>query len=193
MKAYDIWHCSHSCFSPFLHLKSFSEQITVFRNIASHYNMSFLEETIDWLLVMSPHISQNTHQMWSSLQPFLSCMWKLLFNMENGLLPWSCLLYGKLPGHWSGRLCEKSLDCRYFWSRNYVLMKCMCVNFKFWLLIKYFLTVSLNILFYVTQCCCKDCTSPMKEKAQTSWEPSSLGTFINEQSHFDWASSSFGC
>ncbi|KAM9360448.1 DNA polymerase epsilon catalytic subunit A [Symphorus nematophorus] len=41
--------------------KSFSEQIIVFRNIASHYNMSFLEETIDWLLVMSPHISQNAH------------------------------------------------------------------------------------------------------------------------------------
>ncbi|XP_018524002.1 DNA polymerase epsilon catalytic subunit A [Lates calcarifer] len=39
--------------------KSFSEQITVFRNIASHYSMSFLEETIDWLLVMSPQISQS--------------------------------------------------------------------------------------------------------------------------------------
>lgn len=61
-------------FSPFLHFKSFSEQIMVFRNIASHYNMSFLEETIDWLLVMSPQISQNTRQMWSSLLPFLSCI-----------------------------------------------------------------------------------------------------------------------
>ncbi|KAK2837309.1 hypothetical protein Q5P01_014521 [Channa striata] len=39
--------------------KSFSEQITVFRNIASHYNMSFLEETIDWLLVMSPQMSES--------------------------------------------------------------------------------------------------------------------------------------
>ncbi|MEQ2187283.1 hypothetical protein GOODEAATRI_003087 [Goodea atripinnis] len=39
------------------HLKSFSEQITVFRNIAAHYNMRFLEETIDWLIVMSPQIS----------------------------------------------------------------------------------------------------------------------------------------
>ncbi|XP_029296654.1 DNA polymerase epsilon catalytic subunit A [Cottoperca gobio] len=41
--------------------KSFSDQITVFQNIASHYSMSFLEETIDWLLVMSPQISQNAH------------------------------------------------------------------------------------------------------------------------------------
>ncbi|XP_037535886.1 DNA polymerase epsilon catalytic subunit A-like [Nematolebias whitei] len=39
--------------------KSFSEQITVFQNIASHYNMRFLEETIDWLLVMSPQISRS--------------------------------------------------------------------------------------------------------------------------------------
>lgn len=51
--------CSHSCFLSF-HFQSFSEQIAVFQNIASHYNMRFLEETIDWLLVMSPHISQNT-------------------------------------------------------------------------------------------------------------------------------------
>lgn len=42
------------------HSQSFSEQVTVFQNIASHYNMRFLGETIDWLLVMSPHISQNT-------------------------------------------------------------------------------------------------------------------------------------
>uniref|UniRef100_A0A3P9H1R7 DNA polymerase epsilon catalytic subunit n=1 Tax=Oryzias latipes TaxID=8090 RepID=A0A3P9H1R7_ORYLA len=39
--------------------KSFSEQIMVFRNIASHYNMRFLEETIDWLLAMSPQIEQR--------------------------------------------------------------------------------------------------------------------------------------
>lgn len=50
---------SHCCFPPFL-LKNFSEQIKVFRNIASHYSMSFLEETIDWLLDMSPQISRNT-------------------------------------------------------------------------------------------------------------------------------------
>lgn len=48
----------------FFHFKTFSEQILVFQNIASHYNMRFLEETIDWLLVMSPQIGQNTHQMW---------------------------------------------------------------------------------------------------------------------------------
>lgn len=45
----------------FFYLKSFSEQITVFQNIASHYNMSFLGETIDWLLAMSPHLSQTVH------------------------------------------------------------------------------------------------------------------------------------
>ncbi|KAK5871426.1 hypothetical protein PBY51_004310 [Eleginops maclovinus] len=39
--------------------KSFFDQITVFRNIASHYSMSFLEENIDWLLVMSPQITQS--------------------------------------------------------------------------------------------------------------------------------------
>ncbi|KAK0148516.1 DNA polymerase epsilon catalytic subunit A [Merluccius polli] len=41
--------------------KSFSEQIKVFQSIASHYNMSFLEETIDWLLSMSPHINLGVH------------------------------------------------------------------------------------------------------------------------------------
>ncbi|XP_061624174.1 DNA polymerase epsilon catalytic subunit A isoform X2 [Phyllopteryx taeniolatus] len=39
--------------------KNFSEQVTVFRNIASHYKMSFLEETIDWLMMMSPQMSPN--------------------------------------------------------------------------------------------------------------------------------------
>lgn len=33
--------------------KSFSEQVEVFRNIAAHYNMSFLLETIDWVLSMN--------------------------------------------------------------------------------------------------------------------------------------------
>uniref|UniRef100_A0A3B5MER7 DNA polymerase epsilon catalytic subunit n=1 Tax=Xiphophorus couchianus TaxID=32473 RepID=A0A3B5MER7_9TELE len=41
--------------------KSFSEQTAVFRNIASHYNMRFLGETIDWLLEMSPQIGQSRH------------------------------------------------------------------------------------------------------------------------------------
>ncbi|XP_029019497.1 DNA polymerase epsilon catalytic subunit A [Betta splendens] len=40
--------------------KTFSEQIAVFRNIASHYNMRFLEQTIEWLLVMSPQISRSS-------------------------------------------------------------------------------------------------------------------------------------
>uniref|UniRef100_A0A8B9JNV3 DNA polymerase epsilon catalytic subunit n=1 Tax=Astyanax mexicanus TaxID=7994 RepID=A0A8B9JNV3_ASTMX len=34
-------------------IKSFTEQITVFRNIAAHYNMNFLLETIDWILRMN--------------------------------------------------------------------------------------------------------------------------------------------
>ncbi|KAJ8286048.1 hypothetical protein GJAV_G00033960 [Gymnothorax javanicus] len=38
--------------------KSFSEQIGVFRNIAAHYNMSFLQETIDWLLQMTPSLNR---------------------------------------------------------------------------------------------------------------------------------------
>lgn len=37
--------------------KSFSEQIAVFQNIASHYNMRFLGETIEWLLAMSPQLN----------------------------------------------------------------------------------------------------------------------------------------
>nr|XP_023689121.1 DNA polymerase epsilon catalytic subunit A [Paramormyrops kingsleyae]XP_023689122.1 DNA polymerase epsilon catalytic subunit A [Paramormyrops kingsleyae]XP_023689123.1 DNA polymerase epsilon catalytic subunit A [Paramormyrops kingsleyae] len=39
-------------------LKSFSEQVRVFRNIATHYSMSFLQETIDWLLCMSPQLGR---------------------------------------------------------------------------------------------------------------------------------------
>ncbi|KAA0716868.1 DNA polymerase epsilon catalytic subunit A [Triplophysa tibetana] len=33
--------------------KSFTEQVDVFRNIAAHYNMNFLLETIDWVLSMN--------------------------------------------------------------------------------------------------------------------------------------------
>ncbi|KAF4113792.1 hypothetical protein G5714_006337 [Onychostoma macrolepis] len=33
--------------------KSFTEQVEVFRNIAAHYNMNFLLETIDWVLSMN--------------------------------------------------------------------------------------------------------------------------------------------
>ncbi|MFT7808498.1 DNA polymerase epsilon catalytic subunit A isoform X1 [Arapaima gigas] len=38
--------------------KRFSEQIRVFRNIATHYSMQFLLETIDWLLHMSPQLGK---------------------------------------------------------------------------------------------------------------------------------------
>ncbi|XP_019956457.2 DNA polymerase epsilon catalytic subunit A [Paralichthys olivaceus] len=41
-------------------VKSFSEQITVFQNIATHYNMSFLGETIDWLVMMNPQVGQSS-------------------------------------------------------------------------------------------------------------------------------------
>lgn len=34
-------------------LQSFTEQVTVFRNIAAHYSMNFLLETIDWILRMN--------------------------------------------------------------------------------------------------------------------------------------------
>ncbi|XP_036454918.1 DNA polymerase epsilon catalytic subunit A [Colossoma macropomum] len=34
-------------------IKNFTEQVTVFRNIAAHYNMHFLLETIDWILRMN--------------------------------------------------------------------------------------------------------------------------------------------
>ncbi|XP_066545416.1 DNA polymerase epsilon catalytic subunit A [Amia ocellicauda] len=41
-----------------LSTKSFSEQISVFRNIAAHYGMTFLQETIDWMLHMSPQLGR---------------------------------------------------------------------------------------------------------------------------------------
>uniref|UniRef100_A0A8C4T9X8 DNA polymerase epsilon catalytic subunit n=1 Tax=Erpetoichthys calabaricus TaxID=27687 RepID=A0A8C4T9X8_ERPCA len=39
--------------------KGFSEQLSVFQNIASHYNMPFLKETITWILHMSPQLSKE--------------------------------------------------------------------------------------------------------------------------------------
>ncbi|XP_078523382.1 DNA polymerase epsilon catalytic subunit A isoform X2 [Lissotriton helveticus] len=39
-------------------LKVFVEQIDVFKNIAQHYNMPFLLETIEWLLQRNPHIKR---------------------------------------------------------------------------------------------------------------------------------------
>ncbi|XP_031425753.1 DNA polymerase epsilon catalytic subunit A-like [Clupea harengus] len=44
-------------FSLTFSIKSFSEQIGVFRNIAAHYKMGFLQETIDWLLLMTPQLA----------------------------------------------------------------------------------------------------------------------------------------
>ncbi|XP_015221455.2 DNA polymerase epsilon catalytic subunit A [Lepisosteus oculatus] len=41
-----------------LSTKSFSEQIGVFRNIAAHYSMAFLQETVDWVLRMSPQLGK---------------------------------------------------------------------------------------------------------------------------------------
>lgn len=87
MKAcgFPIKHCSHSCFCPLSFiLKSLFDQITVFRNIASHYSMSYLEETIDWLLVMSPQISQSALWMWHPTLRLLH-LWQLLLHLENTL------------------------------------------------------------------------------------------------------------
>lgn len=39
----------------------------VFWNIASHYNMSFLKETIDWLHAMSPNIRPDSYQVSEAL------------------------------------------------------------------------------------------------------------------------------
>uniref|UniRef100_A0A8C9TG99 DNA polymerase epsilon catalytic subunit n=1 Tax=Scleropages formosus TaxID=113540 RepID=A0A8C9TG99_SCLFO len=39
--------------------KSFWEQIGVFQNIAAHYSMHFLQETIDWLLHISPELTKK--------------------------------------------------------------------------------------------------------------------------------------
>ncbi|KAJ1092585.1 hypothetical protein NDU88_005695 [Pleurodeles waltl] len=39
-------------------LKVFVEQIDVFKNIAQHYNMPYLLETIEWLLQRNPHIKR---------------------------------------------------------------------------------------------------------------------------------------
>ena len=35
-------------------LQVFMEQIRIFKNIAKYYNMSYLQETIEWLLQTSP-------------------------------------------------------------------------------------------------------------------------------------------
>uniref|UniRef100_F6ZFB6 DNA polymerase epsilon catalytic subunit n=1 Tax=Ornithorhynchus anatinus TaxID=9258 RepID=F6ZFB6_ORNAN len=43
-------------FSLTIPTKAFVEQITIFRNIAQHYAMSYLLETIEWLLQMNPRL-----------------------------------------------------------------------------------------------------------------------------------------
>ena len=32
------------------------EQVGIFRNIAQHYGMSYLKETLDWLQLQNPHV-----------------------------------------------------------------------------------------------------------------------------------------
>ncbi|XP_041095859.1 DNA polymerase epsilon catalytic subunit A [Polyodon spathula] len=46
-------------FSLSLSTKGFSEQISVFRNIAAHYSMPFLQENISWMLQMNPELGKE--------------------------------------------------------------------------------------------------------------------------------------
>lgn len=39
-----------------IHTKVFMEQIGIFRNIAQHYGMSYLMETLEWLLEKNPQL-----------------------------------------------------------------------------------------------------------------------------------------
>nr|XP_020761351.1 DNA polymerase epsilon catalytic subunit A isoform X4 [Odocoileus virginianus texanus] len=43
-------------FSLTIHTKVFMEQIGIFRNIAQHYGMSYLKETLDWLQLQNPQV-----------------------------------------------------------------------------------------------------------------------------------------
>lgn len=43
-------HCNWSC------LQVFMEQIGIFRNIAQHYGMSYLMESLEWLLQKNPQL-----------------------------------------------------------------------------------------------------------------------------------------
>uniref|UniRef100_A0AC11CBA7 DNA polymerase epsilon, catalytic subunit n=1 Tax=Ovis aries TaxID=9940 RepID=A0AC11CBA7_SHEEP len=43
-------------FSLTIHTKVFMEQIGIFRNIAQHYGMSYLRETLDWLQLQNPQV-----------------------------------------------------------------------------------------------------------------------------------------
>lgn len=156
-------------------LKNFSEQIAVFRNIASHYSMSFLEETIDWLVVMSPHINQSAG--WMLHQPALPQLhlWRLLFNLRKTLLLFAGVSSGSgwcrlddLMAVWTVDIFVLIVS-----SWNYV-----CVNFRYWLLIKMFpcvLTVRLNVFAAqrFTQCC------EGKEHKHPEWRPLCVPSLIS--------------
>lgn len=43
-------------FSLTIHTKVFMEQVGIFRNIAQHYGMSYLKETLDWLQLQNPQV-----------------------------------------------------------------------------------------------------------------------------------------
>lgn len=143
-------------------LQNFSEQIAVFRNIASHYSMSFLEETIDWLVVMSPHINQSARWMLhqrrlrslrcicgdrSSIWERLCCC-LMVCRQEAGDAGWKI---------W--RLCwTVDIFVLMMSSWNYV-----CVNFRYWLLIKMF-----SMCFNCEPeglCCSSVSLSAVKEKS----------------------------
>ncbi|XP_059750084.1 DNA polymerase epsilon catalytic subunit A isoform X1 [Balaenoptera ricei] len=50
-------YCSCAgAFSLTIHTKVFMEQIRIFRNIAQHYGMSYLMETLEWLLQQNPQL-----------------------------------------------------------------------------------------------------------------------------------------
>lgn len=51
--------CWAAPFPPcFLFLQVFMEHITIFQNIARHYSMAYLLETIEWLLRTNPQLQQ---------------------------------------------------------------------------------------------------------------------------------------
>lgn len=46
-------------FSLTIHTKVFMEQIRIFQNIAQHYGMSYLMETLEWLLEKNPQLGHQ--------------------------------------------------------------------------------------------------------------------------------------
>lgn len=106
-----------------LSVKSFSEQITVFRNIASHYNMGFLEEMIDWLGAMSPNIKPNSH-------------WVSAASME------STKTWGKLARHW-----DKKWECTIIFT---FMLSCTVCEFYIFAVNKDFYRWSSPMCFVTT-------------------------------------------